>query len=150
MLNSIDFFACNIEQNATIKDAKDLFKASGKPYVLRDSVDGPKSVVVFDDHFIEMFTSANSHECIISMSKKEKELYWDYLTYQDACISTLTVNDENAVDEAVALGEADIAYRAIRQYHTPTLVVKALSNYGAAEVMELPENTCYSTNYKWD
>ena len=127
------------------RNAKQLLKVMNRPYVLRDSVDGPKSVVVFDEHFIEMFLGADTHECVAMMSKKEKELYWDYLIYQDACLSTLT-----AVDTDVDLEQADIEYRAIRGYHTPTLVVEALSNYSAAEVRQLDENTCYNTNYQWE
>ena len=130
-----------------IEYAKVLFKSNNKPYILKDSVDGPLTKVVFTEHFIMVMREANSNECMAKMSKLEKYTYWDYVTYSDLLISIGIANpgytDEQL--EAAAL----ISYRSNREYNTPENVVVAMNSYILGEVLELDLNSCYDNKHTW-
>lgn len=129
--------------------AKQLTKSMGRPFTLRDSVDGPKTMVVFDEHFIERFLQAETDECIAKMSPREKELLWDYMVFHDAGVTALIELNEVDITEEVD-AETDRLYRAHREYNIPTKVVKALSEYTAGEVLKIDMNACFNTNHIWN
>lgn len=141
----------NIADTVGTRRVKQLTKSMNRPYVLRDSVDGPKTKVVFDEHFIERFQQVESNECTAKMSKLEKELYWDYITYQDAYLS-VSLSEVPVVEssEEEKLSQADSIYRSNRKYRTPTLVVVALGSYDTANVYLLEGDGCFNTNYVWN
>lgn len=128
--------------------AKDLLKQNNKPYVLKDSIDGPKTKVVFTEHFIYVMRDADSNECMAKMSQKEKELYWDYINYQsikfDIGLANPTWTEEQILAKAV------IEYRENREYNTPEIVVEALSVYSTGELLELDINSCYDSVHVWE
>lgn len=128
-----------------VEGAKNLFKSNNKPYTLRDSVEGPNTKVVFAAHFIEMFRSAQSTECMDGMSQLEKELYWDYLAYQDAILGIVT----DPEDPGYA-AELTAAYELEVQYNTPELVVEQLDQYEVAEVYDLAEDNCFTYQHVWE
>ena len=130
-----------------VDDAKDHFKAH-VPYFFRDAVEGPGNKVVFSAHFIEMFRSAQSTECMDQMSKCEKYLYWDYLTYSQIVFDVMTDNpgfDDDQVD-----AEALIQYNAATTNGTPEVVVRTLSDYEAAEVYDLESDSCFDYHHVWE
>ena len=130
-----------------VSDVKDLLKMNNKPYTLKDTVEGPKTKAVFDTHFITMFRSVQSTECMAAMSKKEKEVYWDYLTYQDALIAA-DLEDPLYTDEEVLARVIEL-YDLNVVYGTPIVVVTALNDYESAEVYDLTEDSCYSYTHMW-
>ena len=123
--------------------AKDLFKIIPKPFTLKDGVDGPQTKVVFTEHFIMVMRDADSNECMAKMSVEEKKVYWDYLNYQGIVNSIMSAHPE--YDEQKIEDEAKIEYEAGHIYVAPELVVRALSSWTYAEVLEFSKDTCYNT-----
>ena len=130
------------------QDAKNLFKANNKPYSLKDGVDGPNTLVVFSEHFIMVMRDADSNECMAKMSKLEKYLYWDYLNYQGIVNSIMFANP--TWNDAQIDAEAKIQYEASQIYLAPELVVRTLSDWAYAEVLQFDKNSCYDTMHSWE
>ena len=130
------------------QDAKNLFKANNKPYSLKDGVDGPNTLVVFSEHFIMVMRDADSNECMAKMSKLEKYLYWDYLNYQGIVNSIMFANP--TWNDAQIDAEAKVQYEAGKVYLAPELVVRTLSDWAYAEVLQFDKNSCYDTMHSWE
>ena len=130
------------------QEAKNLFKANNKPYSLKDGVEGPNTVVVFTEHFIMAMRDADSNECMAKMSKLEKYLYWDYLNYQGIVNSIMFANPTWTNEQIDA--EAKIQYEAGKIYLAPELVVRTLSDWAYAEVLQFDKNSCYDTMHSWE
>ena len=130
------------------QDAKNLFKANNKPYSLKDGVDGPNTIVVFTEHFIMVMRDADSNECMAKMSKLEKYLYWDYLNYQGIVNSIMFANPTWTNEQIDA--EAKIQYEAGTIYLAPEVVVRTLSDWAYAEVLQFDKNSCYDTMHSWE
>ena len=128
-----------------VENAKNLFKSNNKPYTLRDSVDGSKTKVVFSRHFINKFRSVQSTECMDGMSQREKEVYWDYLNYQEVILNIVT--DPSYPGYAA---ELTAAYELAVQYNTPEVVVEQLDQYEVAEVYNLAEDSCFDYQHVWE
>ena len=130
------------------QDAKNLFKANNKPYSLKDGVDGPNTVVVFTEHFIMAMRDADSNECMAKMSKLEKYLYWDYLNYQGIVNNIMFANPTWTNEQIDA--EAKVQYEAGKVYLAPEVVVRTLSDWAYAEVLQFDKNSCYDTMHSWE
>ena len=130
------------------QDAKNLFKSNNRPYSLKDGVEGPGTIVVFSEHFIQVMRDADSNECMAKMSKLEKYLYWDYLNYQ-GIVNMVMFENPTWTDEQVD-SEAKIRYEASTNYLAPELVVRTLSNWAYAEVLMFDKNSCYDTMHIWE
>lgn len=130
------------------QDAKNLFKANNKPYSLKDGVEGPGTVVVFTEHFIQVMRDADSNECMAKMSKLEKYVYWDYINYQSIKFNIGLANPTWTEEQILAA--AAIEYRENREYSTPETVVEALSTYSTGELLELDTNSCYDSIHIWE
>lgn len=130
------------------QEAKNLFKANNKPYSLKDGVEGPNTVVVFTEHFIMAMRDADSNECMAKMSKLEKYLYWDYLNYQGIVNSIMFANPTWTNEQIEA--EAKTQYEASQIYLAPELVVRTLSDWAYAEVLQFDKNSCYDTMHSWE
>ena len=130
------------------QNAKNLFKSNNKPYSLKDGVEGPETIVVFSEHFIQVMRDADSNECMAKMSKLEKYLYWDYLNYQ-GIVNIVMFENPTWTDEQVE-SEAKIRYEASTTYLAPELVVRTLSNWAYAEVLMFDKNSCYDTMHIWE
>lgn len=130
------------------QDAKNLFKSNNKPYSLKDGVDGPNTLVVFNEHFVMVMRDADSNECMAKMSKLEKYLYWDYLNYQGIVNSIMFANP--TWNDAQVDAEAKIQYEAGEIYLAPELVVRTLSDWAYAEVLQFDKNSCYDTMHVWE
>lgn len=130
------------------QEAKNLFKANNKPYSLKDGVEGPNTVVVFTEHFIQVMRDADSNECMAKMSKLEKYLYWDYLNYQGIVNNIMFANPTWTHEQVDA--EAKTQYEAGKIYLAPELVVRALSDWAYAEVLMFDKNSCYDTMHSWE
>lgn len=141
-------FVDGYDITSTTQSAINLFKSNNKPYSLKDGVEGPKTIVVFTEHFIEVMRDADSNECMAKMSKLEKELYWDYINYQSIVNSIMLANPtwtQEQIDSAAAT-----QYTATSQYKTPTVVVSTLSDWAFAEVLQFDKNSCYDTMHSWE
>lgn len=134
--------------DAGIEYAKCLFKRNNKPYVLKDTQDGPLTRVVFTEHFIYSMRDADSTECMARMSKLEKELYWDYLNYQ-GIVNTIMIANPLYTDAQID-ADAKVQYELDRLYRTPELVVRTLSDWAYAEVLQFDKDSCYSTMHVWE
>lgn len=130
------------------QEAKNLFKANNKPYSLKDGVEGPNTVVVFTEHFIQVMRDADSNECMAKMSKLEKYLYWDYLNYQGIVNMVMFENPTWTHEQVDA--EAKTQYEAGKIYLAPELVVRTLSDWAYAEVLMFDKNSCYDTMHSWE
>ena len=130
------------------QEAKNLFKANNKPFTLVDGVEGPKTKVVFNEHFIMVMRDADSNECMAKMSKLEKYLYWDYITYQSIVNSIMLTNP--TWTDAQVDAEAKIQYEAGDNYIAPEFVVRTLSDWAYAEVLQFDKNSCYDTMHVWE
>ena len=130
------------------QDAKNLFKANNKPYSLKDGVDGPNTIVVFTEHFIMVMRDADSNECMAKMSKLEKYLYWDYLNYQGIVNNIMFANPTWTNEQIDA--EAKVQYEAGKVYLAPEVVVRTLSDWAYAEVLQFDKNSCYDTMHSWE
>ena len=130
------------------QDAKNLFKSNNKPYSLKDSVDGPNTLVVFDEHFIMVMRDADSNECMAKMSKLEKYVYWDYINYQSIKFNVGLANPTWTEEQILA--ETITKYRETREYDTPEIVVEALNAYSTGELLELDTNNCYDSVHVWE
>ena len=130
------------------QEAKNLFKSNNKPFTLIDSVDGPKTKVVFSEHFIMTMRDADSNECMAKMSKLEKYLYWDYITYQSIVNSIMLTN--TTWTDAQVDAEAKIQYEAGDTYIAPEMVVRTLSNWAYAEVLRFDKDSCYDIMHMWE
>jgi len=130
------------------QEAKNLFKSNNKPFTLIDSVDGPKTKVVFSEHFIMTMRDVDSNECMAKMSKLEKYLYWDYITYQGIVNSVMLTNPTWTDAEVDA--EAKIQYEAGDTYIAPEMVVRTLSNWAYAEVLRFDKDSCYDIMHTWE
>ena len=130
------------------QDAKNLFKSNNKPYSLKDGIEGPNTVVVFDEHFIMVMRDADSNECMAKMSKLEKYVYWDYINYQSIKFNIGFANPTWTEEQILA--KAAIEYRENREYNTPEIVVEALSAYSTGELLELDTNSCYDSVHVWE
>lgn len=135
-----------------VSDTKQLLGTNNRPYVLKDTVDGPDTRALFSHHFIEQFRSAQSTECMARMSKREKEVYYSYLTYSDI-VFTIMMNNPNYTDDEIDAA-ANIEYLLNNTYGVPELVVRTLSNYESEEVYGESTNTqytdtCYSYKHEW-
>ena len=130
------------------QEAKNLFKANNKPFTIVDGVEGPKTKVVFNEHFIMVMRDADSNECMAKMSKLEKELYWDYITYQGIVNSVMLTNP--TWTDAQVDAEAKLQYEAVDNYIAPELVVRTLSDWAYAEVLQFDKNSCYDTMHVWE
>lgn len=130
------------------QDAKNLFKSNNKPYSLKDGVEGPETIVVFTEHFIQVMRDADSNECMAKMSKLEKYLYWDYLNYQGIVNSIMFANPTWTHEQIDA--EAKTQYEAGKIYLAPELVVRTLSDWAYAEVLQFDKNSCYDTMHSWE
>ena len=137
-----------ITVTTAIQEAKNLFKANNKPFTLVDGVEGPKTKVVFNEHFIMVMRDADSNECMAKMSKLEKELYWDYITYQGIVNSVMLTNP--TWTDAQVDAEAKLQYEAVDNYIAPELVVRTLSDWAYAEVLQFDKNSCYDTMHVWE
>ncbi len=129
-------------------EAKQLFKANNRPFGLKDGIEGPGTIVVFSEHFIEVMREADSNECMAKMSKLEKYLYWDYLNYQGIVNSVMLANP--GFDDAQVDAEAKIQYEASEIFLASELVVRTLSDWAYAEVLTFERNTCYETMHVWE
>lgn len=130
------------------QEAKNLFKSNNKPFTLIDSVEGPLTKVVFSEHFIMVMRDADSNECMAKMSKLEKYLYWDYITYQSIVNSIMLTNP--TWTDAQVDAEAKIQYEAGDNYIAPEMVVRTLSNWAYAEVLRFDKDSCYDTMHVWE
>ena len=130
------------------QDAKNLFKSNNKPYSLKDGIEGPSTIVVFDEHFIMVMRDADSNECMAKMSKLEKGVYWDYVHYQGIKFNIGFANPTWTEEQILA--KAAIEYRENREYSTPEIVVEALSAYSTGELLELDTNSCYDSVHVWE
>lgn len=130
------------------QEAKNLFKANNKPFTLIDSVEGPLTKVVFSEHFIMVMRDADSNECMAKMSKLEKYLYWDYITYQSIVNSIMLTNP--TWTDAQVDAEAKIQYEAGDTYIAPEMVVRTLSNWAYAEVLRFDKDSCYDIMHTWE
>lgn len=130
------------------QEAKNLFKENNKPFTLKDTVDGPNTRVVFTEHFIMVMRDADSSECMAKMSKLEKYLYWDYITYQNIVNSVMFTNP--TWTEAQVDAEAKTQYEAGDIYIAPELVVRTLSDWAYAEVLQFDKDSCYDTMHVWE
>ena len=130
------------------QDAKNLFKSNNKPYSLKDGIEGPNTIVVFDEHFIMVMRDADSNECMAKMSKLEKYVYWDYINYQSIKFNIGFANPTWTEEQILA--KAAIEYRENREYKTPEIVVEALSAYSTGELLELDTNSCYDSVHVWE
>ena len=130
------------------QEAKNLFKANNKPFTLVDGVEGPKTKVVFNEHFIMVMRDADSNECMAKMSKLEKELYWDYITYQSIVNSIMLTNP--TWTDAQVDAEAKIQYEASDNYIASELIVRTLSDWAYAEVLQFDKSSCYDTMHVWE
>ena len=130
------------------QDAKNLFKSNNKPYSLKDGIEGPNTIVVFDEHFIMVMRDADSNECMAKMSKLEKCIYWDYVHYQGIKFNIGFANPTWTEEQILA--KAAIEYRENREYSTPEIVVEALSAYSTGELLELDTNSCYDSVHVWE
>lgn len=131
-----------------IEYAKVLFKANNKPYILKDSVDGPLTKVVFTERFIYAMRNADSTECMADMSKMEKELYWDYINYQ-GIVNTVMFANPGYTDAQVDAA-AKVEYELNSAYGTPELVVRTLSDWAYAETLKFDKDSCFDTMHKWE
>lgn len=147
LVNQIDNDSGTTVTQAT-QEAKNLFKANNKPYSLKDSVDGPKTKVVFTEHFIMVMRDADSNECMAKMSKLEKELYWDYLNYQ-GIVNGIMFANPTWTDEQID-AEAKIQYEASQNYGSPEVVVRTLSDWAYAEVLQFDKDSCYDIMHSWE
>ncbi len=130
------------------QEAKNLFKANNKPFTLVDGVEGPKTKVVFNEHFIMVMRDADSNECMAKMSKLEKYLYWDYITYQSIVNSVMLTNP--TWTDAQIDAEAKVQYEASDNYIASELVVRTLSDWAYAEVLQFDKDSCYDTMHVWE
>lgn len=130
------------------QEAKNLFKANNKPYSLKDGVEGPETIVVFNEHFIQVMRDADSNECMAKMSKLEKYVYWDYINYQSIKFNVGLANPTWTEEQILA--ETIIKYRETREYDTPEIVVEALNAYSTGELLELDTNNCYDSVHVWE
>lgn len=130
------------------QEAKNLFKENNKPFTLKDTVDGPNTRVVFSEHFIMVMRDADSNECMAKMSKLEKYLYWDYITYQ-SIVNSIMITNPTWTDAQVD-AEAKIQYEAGETYIAPELVVRTLSDWAYAEVLQFDKDSCYDTMHVWE
>ena len=130
------------------QEAKNLFKANNKPFTLKDGVEGPLTKVVFSEHFIMVMRDADSNECMAKMSKLEKYLYWDYITYQSIVNSIMLTNP--TWTDAQVNAEAKIQYEAGNIYIDPELVVRTLSDWAYAEVLQFDKDSCYDIMHVWE
>ena len=130
------------------QEAKNLFKANNKPFTLKDGVEGPLTKVVFNEHFIMVMRDADSNECMAKMSKLEKYLYWDYITYQSIVNSVMLTNPTWTDTQVDA--EAKLQYEAGDNYIAPELVVRILSDWAYAEVLQFDKNSCYDIMHVWE
>ena len=128
--------------------AMQLLKANNKPYALKDTPEGPNTRVVFTEHFIYAMRDADSNGCMAKMSKKEKEVYWDYLNYQGVVNGVMMLNPTYTDAEIDAA--AKVLYEADNEYATPELVVRTLSDWAYAEVLKFDKDSCYSTMHTWE
>lgn len=131
-----------------IEYAKELFKTNNKPYSLKDGVDGPKTRVVFNEHFIYVMRDADSNECMAKMSQLEKELYWDYTQYQ-TIVNSIMLNNPTFTDAEVDAA-AKTQYELETVYKTPEMVVRTLSDWAYAELLQFDKDTCYTTMHSWE
>lgn len=138
----------NTSLTTATQNAKNLFKSNNKPYSLKDGVEGPETIIVFSEHFIEVMRDADSNECMAKMSKLEKYLYWDYLNYQGIVNSIMFANPTWTNEEIDA--EAKIQYEAGTIYLAPEVVVRTLSDWAYAEVLQFDKNSCYDTMHSWE
>ena len=94
MLNDIDFFSCNTEQDATVLDAKALF-SENVPYLLyATATSAYDKLVIFSDHFIttmRLVLSDQTGACIVQMSDREREVYYAFVDYQNDITITDTI-----------------------------------------------------------
>ena len=130
------------------QEAKNLFKANNKPFTLVDGVEGPKTKVVFNEHFIMVMRDADSNECMAKMSKLEKYLYWDYINYQGIVNSIMFANP--TWDDAQVDAEAKTQYEAGEIYIATELVVRTLSDWAYAETLKFDKDSCYDTMHVWE
>ena len=130
------------------QEAKNLFKSNNKPFTLIDSVEGPKTKVVFSEHFIMTMRDVDSNECMAKMSLLEKYLYWDYITYQGIVNSVMLTNP--TWTDAQVDAEAKIQYEAGDTYIAPEMVVRTLSNWAYAEVLRFDKDSCYDIMHTWE
>ena len=130
------------------QEAKNLFKANNKPFTLKDTVEGPNTKVVFNEHFIMVLRDADSNECMAKMSQLEKYLYWDYITYQ-SIVNTIMFNNPTWDDDQVD-AEAKIQYEAGTIWIASELVVRTLSDWAYAETLKFDKDSCYDTMHVWE
>lgn len=130
------------------QEAKNLFKSNNKPYTLKDSIDGPATKVVFNEHFIMVMRDADSNECMAKMSKLEKYLYWDYINYQ-GIVNSIMFSNPTWTDEQID-AEAKIQYEEGIIFLAPELVVRTLSDWAYAEVLSFDKDTCFDTMHTWE
>ena len=128
--------------------AKDLLKQNNKPYILKDTVEGPATKVVFTEHFIYTLRDADSNECIARMSQKEKELYWDYTHYQSIINGVMFANP--GFTDAQIDAAAKTEYETERVWGTPELVVRTLSDWAYAETLQFDKDSCFTTMHSWE
>lgn len=139
--------AINTTVTSSTQEAKNLFKSNNKPYILKDSIDGPETKVVFTEHFIMVLRDADSNECLAKMSKIEKELYWDYINYQSIVNSVMFTNP--TWNDAQVDAEAKIQYEASETYIATEFVVRTLSDWAYAETLKFDKDSCYDTMHIW-
>ena len=150
----IKYIVSQIENDSGItvtectQEAKNLFKSNNKPYSLKDSVDGPLTKVVFNEHFIMVMRDADSNECMAKMSQLEKYLYWDYINYQGIVNNIMLLHPE--YNDAQVDAAAKIQYEAGTIYIATELVVRTLSDWAYAEVLRFDKDSCYDTMHVWE
>ena len=130
------------------QEAKNLFKSNNKPYTLKDTVEGPQTAAVLDPHFLMVMRDADSNECTSKMSKLEKYLYWDYISYKSITFALNIAHPEYTDDQIKAA--ARVEFRTTREYGTPEIVVEALNLYEMGELLNLDPSACYDSMHVWE
>lgn len=130
------------------QEAKNLFKSNNKPYTLKNTIEGPNTIAVFDAHFLMVMRDADSNECTSKMSKLEMFTYWDYVTYKSIKFD-IAVANPTYTDEQIKAA-ARIEFRKIREYATPEIVVEMLNDYEIGELLNLEVSACYDSVHVWE
>lgn len=130
------------------QEAKNLFKSNNKPYTLKNTIEGPNTIAVFDAHFLMVMREADSSECTSKMSKLEMFTYWDYNTYKSIKFDIAVANPTYTGEQIKAA--ARIEFRKIREYATPEIVVEMLNDYETGELLNLEVSACYDSVHVWE
>jgi len=110
-----------------IELTKMLTKTNSSPYRLKDSTSGPKTVVQLDEHFIKALRIADNTDDMSTMSKAEKKVYWDHITYESELLQVQVDNPGISGEDAVE--KVKSIYESKRSYNVPEIVVRAIGDW---------------------